>query len=313
MPRRKRTGDDALERRQASREIGQAYRTVTAIRTLYFCTAGLAGVFLLASLTGGNPKAIAVFAVATGLLLAGGFQVMHRPGEWSVGIAVVVTALNALMLSGGPINLTNIWGIAIAFCLWAVVPLAFRVRNLLAKHGDLYIAEKWKGTRTAPRATERGRRIARETDRQKQRKLMTTLVLIGAFVVFAAGLTMLPKLTGPDDDAPGVEETPRPEFGNRAIRFRSAWNGASWDAVAEFLAPRDRPRRSAKLQRILERRDWGEARPRLELPDVAEDRRGRMIATYPLEGRPDVALEIRWEAGETEWWWTGSKWPPRDD
>jgi hypothetical protein len=319
--RRPRSEGEREARLDASREIGQALRTVRAVRTLYAACAVVAGLWLLLFLLVALPDnvawrwMVAISGASAVLLAVGAVQVVRKPVPWSIGIAVVISAFAGITyLLVGP-SLHSTWGVLIALALWASVGLARKAQRLAARHPDLYASETWSGTRAKPRETERGRRIrARQRDARK-RELMTWALPGGAAVVVVLVLILWPG--GSAEPEPEYEPPPPPPpFTGRPFEFQRAWNHGSLDDVAAFLAPGDRDRRMTKIRRILDRRGWGEKRPQLGAPVEEELRRG-IQTTFPLQGYEEgVAFKVYWQAfevnGVTQWWWMKTKWPSRD-
>ena len=255
-----------------------------------------------------------IFAVPDAAMVVGALQVRNSPGIWSVIIAVVITALVL-----GELVITRrfsthaIWGSAIAFALWCVVPLAFRVESLLEEHPELYIAQKWKGRRTGARRTVRADQIHAETIRQKRAARKKALIFGGAFVLFAVAVWFVPK--GKDRAARGQAGgglAPRPEFDTRGIDFMAAWNSGGWPAIERFLHPDDRRRLGSKIRRLMKKRGWDKRRPRLKPPRIED--KGKIRTYYAFEEfEPDIELVVRWAHDRGQWWYDRGKWPRTED
>lgn len=296
------------ERLQASRELGQAYRIVQAIRMLYFLIAGL---FLLAVVQGlvegTDPETLIVVGIFLGfalLAIYGAGRVRESPGPWSVGMAVVITLMVSGMGVTGVISAVHkIWGTAIVIALWCVLPLAFRAKRLMERNPDLYITQKFQGRRPSAQRTERGRRIAAETRRQKAASRNKAILFFGAFVLCAAGVIVIPPML--------KEPVTEPPFGSRADDFRQAWNRADWVAVVEFMHATDRARRWPRIKRLMRKRGWNDKPPKLEPPRLERD--GPIAAHYGIVGLDeDVEFIVYWAWDADGWWWDNTKWPKAD-
>ena len=232
------------ERLKASREIGKALRAIKTIQTLYRITGGLAIAVAAIALKADTTTIGAIAAAAATMLFIGAHQVREQPRPWSVGMAVVISLMVGAMISGARnVTVDTVVGAATAIALWCVLPLAFRAQGLMDRYPDLYIAEKWKGRRSAAPASSRAKDIHAETRRQKRASLKKLAAFLGAFAVFVAVVIFLKNRK---EDTP-VDEPPIPVFGSRAEDFRRVWNEGEWKDVEEFLPPAHRalPRSSA--------------------------------------------------------------------
>lgn len=146
--------DDREARLRASRELGKAKRAMQAIRSLYVATAILAGVMLaLGLLADAGPVFIGTYAVVFVAALFGIRGVNTEPFLWTLGAAVFWTLDVAARLALGTARSSGMWFFVIcawALGCWMMLPSTRRVRELIRKHPDLWIARRMPGRGERP-------------------------------------------------------------------------------------------------------------------------------------------------------------------
>jgi len=302
---RARTPRDAKARLRASRELGEAYRGIQAIRLFYLSAASLTGLILAVLVLAGLrswPWIGGILGAAV-LLFTGGVQVRRQPVFWSVLVAVAMTILAALYvrLALTPYSLASA---VVAAALWAAVFRAAPAQRLMRRHPDLYATEMWQGRRRRPSTTEIGSRLRTEqTRRARQRR---TAIVVGVAVILLLGLGYWAMRRGGERGAPAAGPPARP-FAERAADFRRAWNRNDLDTLAGFQPAPDRARRMPRFRRLLAKRDWETRLPELGVASVNEDG-FRAAAHYPVAGA-DAVVDVYWEVDAGEWWWTNTRLP----
>lgn len=139
--------DDAesMDRRQASRALGKARRSIEAIRNFYIANIMLSalvlGVFWLAE---ASMPYLAGGVIALGVMVTGYIQIQKQPYVWSIVIACIWTAIMGLASLGGVLSLnlyTFLGGVWTAGC-WMMVPTTKKANDLLEQYPDLWVSKK---------------------------------------------------------------------------------------------------------------------------------------------------------------------------
>lgn len=143
--------EERKERLRASRELGRANRSIAAVRSFYIANAMLAGIVLgVMLLAEASAVAVAIAAAVFLVALAGIRGVRTEPYLWTLGAALVWTALVAFQVAIGAYGgLMFFLSCAWTLGCWVMLPTTLRVRELLKAHPDLRIARKMRerGTR----------------------------------------------------------------------------------------------------------------------------------------------------------------------
>jgi len=303
--RRSRTPQDAQARLRAARELGEAYRSVQAIRLFYLAAASLTGLILLVLLLAGlrSWPWIGGFLGAAVLLFTGAVQVRRQPVFWSVSVAAAMTILAALHLR---VALTpySLAGAIVAAALWTAVFRAAPAQRLMRRHPDLYATEMWQGRRRRPSTTQIGTRL--RTEQLRRARQRRAAIAAGAVVLLLLCVGYWAMRPGGARGAPAAGPPARP-FAERAADFRRAWNRNDFEALAGFQPATERTRRMPRFRRLLAKRDWEPRLPELDAPSVNDDG-FRAAAHYRVAGA-DAVVDVYWEVDAGEWWWTNTRLP----
>lgn len=311
---------DAAARLAASRELGTALRMVAAIRAIYATNAVIWG--LLAALAvlvafvgsraldddgeGASRIGAAVVAVVAFLFMAAGAVfVARKPLPWAIAIASVSAVNCALSVASSGLGVGPSIAITLTFLLCAAVPFLVRAQRILAAHPDLRAARRLRGERRETKGGAvyaRSREAAGEAgDRAFRRMLLFGGVAVGGVALVAVVLDFLSPPTPREVSAARSAAAAAAPFDPVAARFRDAWNASRFDEIARFYRTDSREKMGRVFSRLVEKKGWSQALPRLAAPDVVPGKSGTSHQAFFMLEAGGGVVETAWSFGDEGW------------
>lgn len=296
-----RTHDEGREaQREASLSLKRDYKWIGGITWLY--RLGAAG-YLVGSaiaigalvstdvpLQGGTLVA-ALFVTMTVLMLMGAIQILFRPFEWTLAVAVVATITAAVHAFGpNPLGVAIYWSLGWAVAYWICVAPTWRFRRDIRRHTDLYV------THHASRATrhglegrspkERHDRLVRAMRRANKHAWRVSLGAAGVVVLAAVVSTNM------------VRGSMRPELVTDSIeRFEAAWRAEDLATLAGFFPGSVGEREVERMLGSGSGHGWSERMPALGERTLREDGHAAEV-DYEVDGVP---VSLHWARDEQSW------------
>lgn len=311
---------EGAARLAASRELGTALRMVAAIRTIYTTNAViwglLAALSVLVLLVGNSAldddgegafrigNAIAN-VVAFLFMAAGAVFIARRPVPWAVAIAAVSAINCALVVSSSGLTVGSSISVTLTFLLCAAVPFLLRARRVVAAHPDLWAARRFRGEKRETKGGEvysRSRERAGEaSDRAFRRKLLFGGVAVGGVALVAVVFDLLSPPTPREVSAARSAAAAAAPFDPVVARFRDAWNASRVDEIARFYRTDSREKMGRVFSRLVEKKGWSKALPRLAAPDVVAAKSGTSRQAFFMLEAGGGVVETAWSFGDEGW------------
>lgn len=290
-----RRGRKGEERHQASRELVKAFGVLKTLRIFFVLSflgsiltllVGLLAFDVIDLAYGTFVVVFGIEALSAAVMLMGARMILFRPFFWSVVLASLVTLTRAIAVVTHDFQMTYlVIGVIWAGLFWFFVPMASRVRRLIADNPDLHIARLMHGVSTR-RANEEGtdfEEAHRLAERRAQKKsYVFSGVVLGISIT---GFTMI-----------GVDNY-LPSFDSSWEDFKDDWSHGRLEEVVEYFPESQRKRERHRLEIISTNRGWGASWP---VPEEEE----HLYSSSEANASHRQIVEASLASGEFSWSWS---------